>query len=429
MSLCPTTIDACGDAPTCGKMTVVDCQCEVAPIVLCADGDGCCAPGCDASNDSDCSASCGNGTIEEGEACEGELCPTTCDDGRACTTDVLTGSAENCNSVCSHIDVTRCDDGDGCCAPGCNSTNDNDCSASCGNGVIEGSELCDGASCPTSCADDGNTCTTEVLLGSAATCNAECISEPIGSCQSGDGCCAPGCNANNDSDCEAICGNDVKEPGETCEPKIGCPTSCNDGNKCTTDSLGGSATTCDATCTFSPITACRGGDGCCPGGCGYADDSDCALPAKPDCRDAANWPWKSIEDEVFRLVNERRASGATCGSTKMPAVPALKRNAQLDEASRCHSADMAEHNYFSHDSLDGRSPWQRMADAGYTGSPRGENIAGGQSTAAGAMQSWMNSEGHCKIIMSADSSEIGIGTVLDWAGEADRKWTQGFGTR
>ena len=69
----------------------------------------------------------------------------------------------------------------------------------CGNGVREGDERCDGPGCPTSCADDGNPCTRDVVTGSAANCTAEC-SHPrvaVGTSCPGGLCDAAGsCQAN-----------------------------------------------------------------------------------------------------------------------------------------------------------------------------------------------------------------------------------------
>ena len=74
----------------------------------------------------------------------------------------------------------------------------------CGNGMVDAGEACDG-DCPTSdldC-DDFDACTiNRVKAGtSAAMCTAVCESEPISTCVDDDGCCAAGCNANNDNDC------------------------------------------------------------------------------------------------------------------------------------------------------------------------------------------------------------------------------------
>jgi uncharacterized protein YkwD len=154
-------------------------------------------------------------------------------------------------------------------------------------------------------------------------------------------------------------------------------------------------------------------------------------PPGPDCTDPAAWPadWAALEDQVLTLVNQRRAAGATCGGTAYPPVPALTLDVHLRQAARCHSLDMAAHNYFSHDSQDGRSPWDRIAQAGYTGFGNAENIAAGQVTAASVMDSWMSSTGHCTNIMRSGSNEIGIGYAYDASSDYDRYWTQDYGQR
>ena len=154
-------------------------------------------------------------------------------------------------------------------------------------------------------------------------------------------------------------------------------------------------------------------------------------PGGPDCTKAGTWPaeWIAYEDEVLELVNQRRAAGATCGGVSKPSVPALEMDEKLRQAARCHSMDMAKLNYFSHDSKDGRSPWDRIDEAGYTGFGNAENIAAGQGSAASVMESWMNSSGHCNNIMTDGSNEIGIGYAFDDASDFGRLWTQDFGNR
>ncbi len=161
------------------------------------------------------------------------------------------------------------------------------------------------------------------------------------------------------------------------------------------------------------------------------DPPDAGNTGGLDCTNAASWPadWVALENQVLVLVNQKRAAGATCGGVVKPPVPALVMDAKLRQAARCHSLDMARHNYFSHDSQDGRSPWTRIQDAGYTGFGNAENIAAGQDSAASVMQSWMTSTGHCNNIMTAGSNEIGIGYGLDTSSDFDRYWTQDFGKR
>jgi hypothetical protein len=132
-SSCPT---GCDDKNACTKDTLTGdaakctAACSHAKITACSGGDGCCPSGCDSTSDSDCSASCGNKTVEKGETCDPpSSCPTDCDDKDACTADLMTGSADNCNVACSHSKIAACKGGDGCCPPGCGAATDSDCSS------------------------------------------------------------------------------------------------------------------------------------------------------------------------------------------------------------------------------------------------------------------------------------------------------------
>jgi len=128
-----------------------------------------------------------------------------------------------------------------------------------------------------------------------------------------------------------------------------------------------------------------------------------------DVRNAVPPAGDPFEDQLFALVNQQRAVGATCGSTSFPPVPALMLDASLQTAARLHSQDMALNHYFSHTSLDGRTFTQRIRTAGFTGSPIAENIAEGYPTPQMAFDGWMTSAGHCSNIMSSSFKFIGIG--------------------
>ncbi|MCC6748335.1 MAG: hypothetical protein IT371_11795 [Deltaproteobacteria bacterium] len=291
---CPT---ACDDGNSCTQDKLLNggtcaAGCSQSAITQCRSGDGCCPVGCNARSDSDCSPSCGNGVVEVPERCDTKIpvgqvgaCPTSCNDQNACTQDTLLNGG-TCAATCNSVAITQCKAGDGCCPTGCNALSDADCSASCGNGVVEPPEKCDtkipagqSGACPTRC-DDGSACTQDALLN-GGTCAAQCSSTVINQCKAGDGCCPVGCNALSDTDCSPTCGNAVVEPPEKCDTKIpvgqagACPVGCNDQNVCTQDTLlnGG---TCSATCNFSVITQCKGGDGCCPVGCNAVTDGDCS---------------------------------------------------------------------------------------------------------------------------------------------------------
>lgn len=117
---------------------------------------------------------------------------------------------------------------------------------------------------------------------------------------------------------------------------------------------------------------------------------------------------------VVALTNAERAK-AGCRP--------LRVDKRLATAARAHSADMAAHGYFDHDSLDGASPWTRMLDAGYP-APGAENIAKGYATAAAVVGGWMDSPGHRANILDCGLRAIGVGMA---AGPGGRLWTQDFG--
>jgi uncharacterized protein YkwD len=156
-----------------------------------------------------------------------------------------------------------------------------------------------------------------------------------------------------------------------------------------------------------------------------------AAPGGLDCRDPATWPaeWTAYEDEVLARINQQRAAGATCGATVRPPVGPLVMNAELREAVRCHSLDMGTRGYFSHVTPEGVDPWQRIAQAGYTASPTGENIAAGYATPAAAVQGWVSSEGHCNNLMNGNSNESGIGFASVPGSPYRVYWTQALGRR
>src|SRR4051812_15023544 len=92
----------------------------VEPGEECDDGD----VTADAVCDADCRFTCGNGVVDDafGETCDPGIaggpgaCPTTCDDGMACTSDVASGSG--CQAACAHAPITLPMNGDGCCPAG-----------------------------------------------------------------------------------------------------------------------------------------------------------------------------------------------------------------------------------------------------------------------------------------------------------------------
>jgi len=283
--VCP---DSCSDGNACTRDELVGSQeqcntkCERSNVSACVDGDGCCPAECNKDSDNDCLATCGNAAMDPGETCDesaGVACVAGCNDGDACTMDQQVGSASNCNLACSFLPITSCKSDDGCCPTGCVNGTDNDCPLTCGDGQLDPGEFCDPpGSCPQTVADcnDMIACTFDSLQGSAVNCNARCTHTAITMCggMQSDGCCPAGCDGNTDVDCGVVadtCGNGVLDPGETCDPASNkpdekCPTSC-PSMACMTATLSGNRDTCDVQCTYSPVTSCTSGDGCCGVSC------------------------------------------------------------------------------------------------------------------------------------------------------------------
>lgn len=146
-----------------------------------------------------------------------------------------------------------------------------------------------------------------------------------------------------------------------------------------------------------------------PGPTGSATPGASATPrAQPDRRTA-------LEASVVKLTNSARAK-AGCS--------ALRTDRRLRTASRSHSSDMAKRDYFSHETPEGVTPWERAEDAGYP-NPSAENIAHGYPTARAVVDAWMASSGHRANILNCDSKAVGVGVYL--RGDGGPYWTQLFG--
>ena len=130
---------------------------------------------------------------------------------------------------------------------------------------------------------------------------------------------------------------------------------------------------------------------------------------------------------LLELVNEFRATGGRCGGRMLPAAPPLQLDELLEEAAQLHAEDMAENNYFDHQSLDGRSPGDRISAVGYRWRGYGENIAAGQRSVEAAFQGWVDSPGHCANLLRGQFEEMGLG-YAQGGGRFGHYWVQKFAT-
>ena len=264
-------------------------------------------------------ATCGNGKLDPGEVCDGNLgtCPGTlhcspqctcvgcgdgiveppeqCDDGNTNNCDACTNQCTFNTNVCGDGHVAcgeQCDDGNTLACDGCSPT----CQIeSCGNGIVECSEQC----------DDG------ALNGTPGDpCSAQCTFVTPLACACGNGIVEPQCGEQCDDHntvscdgCSATCQIETLDPNAPCTPcttdidcdplqacgpstcqdgacKANTPPNCNDGNQCTKDSCNPST----GACVHTPVvcqdaTACDGTLSCDPG------SGQCVNGPVPDCDD------------------------------------------------------------------------------------------------------------------------------------------------
>lgn len=107
------------------------------------------------------------------------------------------------------------------------------------------------------------------------------------------------------------------------------------------------------------------------------------------------------EQEVFNLINQQRTSAG---------LSALKIDEELQNVARVKAKDMVDNNYFSHNSPTYGTPFNMIKNFGITYKTTGENIAGNSSN-QGAVNAWMNSEGHKANILSNNYNYTGIAVV------------------
>jgi len=120
------------------------------------------------------------------------------------------------------------------------------------------------------------------------------------------------------------------------------------------------------------------------------------------------------ERAVIGLLNQARLSVG---------LPAVTADSAAAKVARAHSQDMCSQRYFSHQSPEGKAPWDRLRKGGVKFRAAAENIAAGQATAAAVHASWMRSAGHFANRMNRDYTRIGVG-VVDCNGTP--YWTEVF---
>ena len=152
------------------------------------------------------------------------------------------------------------------------------------------------------------------------------------------------------------------------------------------------------------------------------------FPDLPDSAHEVGWAGLTAEEQlIVELINRARMDPAAevarlneplaSGIPGGPVEP-LAVTGALSAASRAHSQDMDDRNFFAHTNLDGQSPSARAIEEGHGSGFVGENIGviGSTSTsfdrqlrAEAHHENLWDSDGHQRNLMDGRWSEIGTG--------------------
>lgn len=116
-------------------------------------------------------------------------------------------------------------------------------------------------------------------------------------------------------------------------------------------------------------------------------------------------PDPDAEERMLDLVNGERSRAG---------LRPLVADERLREVARAHSLEMFQLDYFSHDSPNTGSPFDRMRAAGVSFIVAGENLAYAPDVEV-AHQGLMNSPGHRANILRAEFGRVGIGVIRSLA--------------
>ncbi len=112
-------------------------------------------------------------------------------------------------------------------------------------------------------------------------------------------------------------------------------------------------------------------------------------------------PRPDLEAQMLEMVNRERVAVG---------LAPLQPDPELTEVARKHSTDMFARGYFSHNTPEGRTPFDRISDAQISFQIAGENLALAPTLTI-AHTGLMNSPGHRANILRKEFGRVGIGIM------------------
>jgi PKD repeat protein len=123
-------------------------------------------------------------------------------------------------------------------------------------------------------------------------------------------------------------------------------------------------------------------------------------------------------EQLFFYINEARG--------QFDLAP-LNLVAPLNSAAQQHSADMAGYQHTAHTGADGSFPAERLIWSGYQAGYAGEATAWGFEHPYQAVEFWVNSPAHRRIILNQYATDVGVGFTTDYGAPNVWYWTAEFG--
>ncbi|KAA3665346.1 MAG: PKD domain-containing protein [Chloroflexi bacterium] len=125
-------------------------------------------------------------------------------------------------------------------------------------------------------------------------------------------------------------------------------------------------------------------------------------------------------EQLFIYINEARSQFD---------LQPLTMISTLNSASQQHTDDMAQFSYTSHTGSDGSTPAERFIWHQYNAGYAGEATAWGFEHPYQAVEFWVNSPAHRRIILNEFATDVGVGYTVNYAAANVWYWTAEFGNQ
>lgn len=120
-----------------------------------------------------------------------------------------------------------------------------------------------------------------------------------------------------------------------------------------------------------------------------------------------NEPGTNREPEILTHINEARSQGRMCGNDYFGATSPVAWDEDLEAAALVHSNDMAENVFRGHTGSDGSIVPERIQRQTDRFTVTGEVLSYFYPTLESAVEGWLGSPGHCRVIMGDQFTHMG----------------------